>query len=232
MIISHKHNFIFIKTVKTAGTSIEVFLSGICSENADDIVTPIFPAVDGHCAKNYTGFYNPIYDCIYKKDPNVLKYALNLRKRNKFYNHMGAWLVKHRISRKIWNSYFKFCVERNPWDKALSHYSMLKHRGQFDESFDEYLEQVPPCLNYPKYTSPFDSKNILVDSVIRYERLDEELDRTFARLGIPFDGSLTVKAKGNYRSEKKSYQEVYTDKQRRLVEELYRMEIELHNYKF
>ena len=36
MIISHKHQFIFIKTVKTAGTSIEVLLDSICGP--DDVV--------------------------------------------------------------------------------------------------------------------------------------------------------------------------------------------------
>ena len=39
MIISHKHRFIFIKTRKTAGTSIEIFLSQFCDK--DDILTPI-----------------------------------------------------------------------------------------------------------------------------------------------------------------------------------------------
>lgn len=38
MIISHKHNFIFIKTAKTAGSSIEAYLSPFCGES--DIVTP------------------------------------------------------------------------------------------------------------------------------------------------------------------------------------------------
>lgn len=38
MIISHQHRFIFVKTLKTAGTSIEVFLSGLCGR--DDVVTP------------------------------------------------------------------------------------------------------------------------------------------------------------------------------------------------
>ena len=36
MIISHKHKFIFIKTKKTTGTSVEIFLSNICG--LDDIV--------------------------------------------------------------------------------------------------------------------------------------------------------------------------------------------------
>jgi len=39
MIISHKHKFIFIKTRKTAGTSIEIFLSQFCGKN--DTLTPI-----------------------------------------------------------------------------------------------------------------------------------------------------------------------------------------------
>lgn len=41
MIISHQHKFIFIKTKKTAGTSIEIALSKICGEQ--DIITPVSP---------------------------------------------------------------------------------------------------------------------------------------------------------------------------------------------
>jgi hypothetical protein len=39
MIISHRHRFIF---VKTAGSSVEVFLSSPCAE--EDVVTPLTPA--------------------------------------------------------------------------------------------------------------------------------------------------------------------------------------------
>ena len=41
MIISHKFKFIFLKTNKTAGASIEIALSKFCGEK--DIITPISP---------------------------------------------------------------------------------------------------------------------------------------------------------------------------------------------
>jgi hypothetical protein len=39
MIVSHRHKFIFLKTKKTAGTSIELALSELAGP--EDIVTPL-----------------------------------------------------------------------------------------------------------------------------------------------------------------------------------------------
>ena len=39
MILSHEHRFIFLKTNKTAGTSIEIALSKFCGEK--DVITPV-----------------------------------------------------------------------------------------------------------------------------------------------------------------------------------------------
>ena len=42
MIVSHRHKFVFMKTRKTAGTSIEIALSEHCGPS--DIVSPNDPA--------------------------------------------------------------------------------------------------------------------------------------------------------------------------------------------
>ena len=59
MIISHTHKFIFLKSCKTAGTSIEVFLSAYCGPG--DIITRIGEkTADWHKSKNTNGYYNHV----------------------------------------------------------------------------------------------------------------------------------------------------------------------------
>jgi len=228
MIISHEHKFIFIKTVKTAGTGIEIFLSQQCGRK--DIVTPIFPSVEGHQPRNYEGFVNPIPELW--GWPKGLRAALgHIFNKRKFYNHMPASLVQKRVSAGVWKNYFKFCVERNPWDKVLSHYHMQASRAGASFSLDEYLAQGKFPINYFRYTDPSGEK-IIVDRVLRYENLDRELAEIFAQLNVRFDGSLGVRAKSGYRTDHRPRQLVFNEEQRRIVEQAFAKEIELHGYRF
>lgn len=226
MIISHKHKFIFIKTKKTAGTSIEVFLSQYCGDN--DIVTPIHPRIEPHVARNYRGFWNPVPDFFFRGGMGYKFAVLRLIGGYKFYNHIPAMHVKERIPDNIWDSYFKFCVERNPWDKTISHYYWRKHEFNQSLTFERYLQKGKFCLNYPLY---IDHKGkILVDRVVKYESLASEMSEVFAMLGIPFNGDFGVKAKSGVRKDNRSYREVYTNEQKKIVEEVFSREIELHGY--
>ncbi|MDX1641955.1 MAG: hypothetical protein R3220_09680 [Balneolaceae bacterium] len=214
--------------MKTAGTSIEVFLSQHCGE--DDIVTPIWPHVEPHRARNYEGYWNPLPEIFENNGRSIKSTIGNLWRKKKFYNHITALKVKQRIPGKIWDTYFKFCVERNPWDKTLSHFFMRKDRRGGNLSLDEYLEEKNFCVNYWKYCDP--SGRILVDKVIRYESLMDELGQVFRDLGVPFDGTLGVRAKSSHRKSKKPYREVFSARQKEIIEKAFRKEIEMHGYAF
>jgi hypothetical protein len=202
VIISHRHRFIFVKTLKTAGTSIEVFLSQHCGP--DDVATPILPHVEPHRPRNYDGFFN----------------------------HIPAAAIRDRVGPDIWRTYFKFCVERNPWDKTLSYYHMANAREGGELSFEQYLRRNDFPLNFPKYTEPGEPNRVVVDRVLRYERLADDLRDVFCGLGIPFDGSLGVTAKSEYRTDRRPYREVYTRRQAELVGRVFVAERQLHGYEF
>ncbi len=202
MIISHKYKFIFIKCGKTAGTSLEVFLSQHCGKK--DVVTPIIPHVEPHYARNYEG--------------------------GGFYNHISAREIKERISTDIWSNYFKFCIERNPWDKTLSHWQMMNYRAGGTLSFEEYLSQKKFCINLPKYTDQHGK--IIVDKILRYEDLSNELTDLFTFLGIPFDGTLRVRAKSEYRKCRKPYKDVLNKIQKEIINAAFAKEIELLGYSY
>ena len=229
MIISHKYKFIFIKTAKTAGTSIEVFLSKQCGPT--DIVTPIAPPVEGHRPRNYLGFINPIPEILGRPHKVLSALRHSITSRERFYNHMPAYEVRNRVPPDVWNSYFKFCVERNPWDKVLSHYHMHNAREGGSLSLDEYLARGRFPINYFRYTDR-SGKKILVDRVLRYENLLTDLSEVFSQLRIPFHGTLGVKAKSEYRTDRTPYRMVFNDEQRRIVENAFAKEIELHGYRF
>src|SRR5262249_1324270 len=155
--------FIFIKTAKTAGTSIEVFLSKHCGPT--DVLTPIEPPVEGHEPRNYEGFINPLPKIL--ETPGRLFSALrdSINRREKFYRHMPAFEVRNRVPGDIWNRYFKFCVERNPWDKVLSHYHMHAAREGSSLYLDEYLARGRFPVNYFRYTDRA-GKNVIVDRIV------------------------------------------------------------------
>lgn len=226
MIVSRHYRFIFIKTVKTADTSVEVVLSRVCGP--DDVVTPVHSREPGHKVRNHRGAFNPVIDLAVlgaRSAPGILKRFIRAQR---FYNHMPARLLRARLGEAVWRSYFKFTIERDPWEKTLSFFHMAKARGETPTSLVAFLAagRFPPASEL--YTDRHG--RILVDRVLRYESLDTELRDLPAQRGIAQPGALPS-AKGGYRRDHREAAEILTAAQARKIAERYAFEIEDFGYR-
>ena len=228
MIISHRHKFIFIKTHKTASTSIEIALSSICGKN--DVITPISPEDEKIREElGYIGKQNIHID--------FLKYSLIdfmrlifFQKRKKFRRHMGCEEVKNNISSAIWNSYYKFSFERNPFDKMVSLYfwrNGVKEYGNFYSFLTK--SKLDPFDSYSRYTL---NGKIAVDRVYQYEKLDFFLRDFSKKIGLEQTLHLPeYRAKSNTR-EIKNYKNLLDPKSIEFIKTRFAKEIELFDYKY
>lgn len=167
MILSHEHRFIFLKTRKTAGTSIEIALSRHCGP--DDIVTPISP--EDEELRTESGGMSPRN---YESPPLPVR----------AWNHMPAQRILKIAGRDVWDSYFKFVVERNPWEVALSSYRYYCHRHLEPMSLERFLRggRLEKLAKNPGIYRI--GGHIAVDKVCRYESLAHELAEVWERIGL------------------------------------------------
>lgn len=232
MIISHKYKCIFVKTRKTAGTSIEISLSRFCGNN--DVITPVI--YDDELIRAEMGIYPRNYGIPVKWTEYTIRDWKNLIRRGKkptpktviYYHHITAEKIRSLIGEDIWNSYFKFCFVRNPWDRAVSRYYWNIEKTKQVNTMDESLQRNDPDANFPIYT--IDGK-VAVDFVGRFENLMSDFTQVCDRLHIPFDGWLP-KTKNKSRKNKKHYSEILTPEQAAYIREKCAAEIELFGYEF
>lgn len=235
MIISHRHQFIFMKTRKTAGTSIEIALSEHCGP--EDVITPITPEDEATRAK--LGFPGPqnfriplrgVPFAVWRSTPRQVASMVRRRRAPQFFNHIPAVDVRRAIGRDVWEGYFKFTVERNPFDRAVSLYWWTNRSMWPLPGLEDFLLDRTPgeISNWHIYSI---GNDIAVDFVARQERLVDDLDLLSARLGI--DISLPAeRAKGAYRQDRRHYSESLTPLVRSRIEQVCWREIATFGYQW
>lgn len=229
MIVSHRYQFIFIKTHKTAGSSMEMALGPLCGP--EDIVTPMESNVGGDIPRNFheDNLLGRTYarsrlarKCIDRHSPILGKW---------FYEHMPAWRVRELIGRETWDRYHKVCFERNPWDKVVSYYNWKKF-GQakpmpsFKSWVMEKTHRLP--LDGSLY---FDGEQCLMDEVLEFKGFIPQFMTLCEKLDIPFEGDMP-REKTNITKEKVDYRKFYDDETREKVASEFAREIRLMKYEF
>ncbi len=216
MIISHKFRFIFLRTEKTCGTSLTLALQSLMGED-DDQSSMKRPA----WAK-----YSPIHH-------GALKH--HFPQWFGLHRHATAKKVRDVIGAKIFDSYYKFAIERNPWDRQISLYAHRQWKKRvktlnFDRDMRSVFYRNTEYVRLNNWSIYAIGNEIVVDRVLRYETLDRDIHELLKHLGLAEEIELPrLRA---YNSDRDHYSTYYTDWTRDLIGRWYAKEIQALSYRF
>jgi hypothetical protein len=232
-IVSRHYGFIFLKTRKTAGSSIEQWLAPHLGRR-DMIATaheawPV-PVRFWATPDPTTRFAAP--ELALKRQVGKLigrPRALRLRE------HASAAKVLGLVGESTWNRCFKFCVERQPWDRFISFWRWRQQRYGARQSIDEFLDLLEHEPRHPLvrgfsnlHIYTIDGR-IAVDRVVRYDTLAQELAELRDRFHLPAELDRMPKAKSGLRSRDDDVSKLSSDQVDR-ISRLAAQEIDLMHW--
>ncbi|MBK8569512.1 MAG: hypothetical protein IPN81_05720 [Nitrosomonadales bacterium] len=220
MLVSHRKRFIYTKTLKTAGTSTEVFFEPYCMPDGQ---WHFSHARDEYVSE--TGIIGVRGD----------------RPINNWYHHMPALRIMELIGKDIWDDYFKFCVIRNPFDKLVSAFHYFKTKGLIDpdklsrnetdeEQFRFWISTQSGALTVldrDKYTI---NNEVCCDYFIRYEKLEIGIKDVCDSVGVEFHPNKLMRLKSQFRPQNKTLNNYYDSCTQAIVQEIFEFEIEKFGY--
>ena len=230
MILSNKNKFIFIKTRKVSGTSMEISLSQFCGD--DDIITPISYEdeivrldLGGRQPQNYGDPNEERFrELIRARKTDVPK----TRHRGRFFNHILAVDVRTIVGDATWNEYFTFSMERHPYDKVVSNiYYHARKKENWD--FEAELRRVLKKGRYISYPMYSDGDKPIVDFIVNYEKLAGDLAKLSERLGFDV-AEHYPQTKHQYRTDRRPARELLSDQAKNLIYERCKVEFDTFGF--
>ena len=218
VLVSFQKEFIYTKTNKTAGTSVEVFFEPYC-------LPP-----DGYEPAHYRGETISDQGIVGFRGPDRPANAL-------WYNHMPAARIRDYLGAEMWEKFFKFCTVRNPFDKLVSMYFFQRGREQGHSDAPEFSQLRRDFLAWLKAGRFVGDQDkylidgaVCVDYFIRYESLLDGLKEVCRKLGIGRDVAELARLKSQSRLADRHFSEFYDEEARRIVAEAYAFELDHFGY--
>lgn len=146
-------------------------------------------------------------------------------------------VIKFKNKLKLWDELYKFIIVRNPYEKFLSGFNILKKWGMLKRlNFKDMYK-----YNYDKIVSGFYRDHMLctqtiniikndkldVDKVIRMPDFTEDLKDIFLAMNIPWNGNLQ---KINSSINSSYYMDEYDDNMIKFVNDLFHEDFKYLNY--
>lgn len=221
-LVSHRYGFVFLKTWKTAGTTIEQLLGPCCvPEGVGAPEQPRRPLVT---------------------DAGVIGARGDGVEAEAWTAHMPAHRVRDMLGRACWNRYLKITAVRNPYDKVVSgfHHDLARIQARKTNptrlTADEMVKVFQVWLRQAGSLRPDETVWALdghpgCDVAIRYERLHADLGALFARLGLPLPAADRLpREKSGYRTGMHPWPHYYDRETAAIVERAYTATFQVFGY--
>jgi len=220
MLVSHRYRFIYVKTKKSAGSSVELAFEPAARPAGwvSPAGGPAFPTEEIVSEAGIVGARGP-----------------EAKAGARYWDHMPAAQIKRAVGPVIWQRYFKFCTIRNPWDKTVSffHYVRpeLRHapRESVVANFRRWVHGPGRRRGLDRGIYWINDRPVM-DAYVRYHRLCEDVATVAARLGVA-DARLPEVHTG-FRKADLGYRDYYDENARRVVADVYGDEIEYFGWRF
>ena len=163
-----------------------------------------------------------------------------LVKHHRLGSQSTASQIIQAVGREVWDEYFTFAFERNPWDKCLSlYYYQLQNWDRYrkpfrprNPSFRQWFYPYGFLVKKMKSSIEMysDHGEPCVKFLGRYERLADDFAEICRRIGIG-PVSLPLSNKSRLRGDS-DYRAHFSEPMRRRIEQVFHREIELLGYSF
>jgi hypothetical protein len=228
MVISHRYKFIFLKTEKTASTSLATLFKNIVLDH-----DKLYPA---NIESKRTLFRKHGSLDKFSFEEGTGRFRRSLPRYFGLHGHARAKDIHQFVGDEIFKDYKKITSERNPWDRQVS---LFAHRSNLNKELS--LNDFDRCMRSPVYNALHYNRlhnwdiyaindEIVADYIIRFEHLKDDLIDVLNAIGIDPDRHTLPHIRSQPR--KSSYRDLYSDHSRKLVEHWYAKEIEYFGYSF
>ncbi len=230
MLISHRHRFIFLKTEKTASTSLYTALKSILER--EDRLLPAVPKVRSALLHSYGSLEG--FSFVGGLGSEKRRWAHHFG----LHQHALAREVKAFIGEELFCDYLIISSERNPWDRQISLFSHRSGRADHDQ-----LTRFTRCMSSPLHRLLHHTRlknwevysvddEVCADVVVRFEHLHRDYEALLSRLGLDAAEHPLPHRRNSGREDQSAYREFYNDHTRALVAQWYEREILHFGYTF
>ena len=186
MIISHSKKFIFIKTNKTASTSLQVFLSQFLDKNKDIISEGL--KEDNKKIYELSGIKNQDW-ALYPKKKLIQKILYFNKKKKKFNHDTSIKDIIKFYGEEMINNYHKITIVRNPFDQIVSsinwhNYYRTVYANKSELSADKLIGNYSKKFFQIEKERLLFKNKILIDQIIKYENMEKDIDKLLKILDL------------------------------------------------